>query len=79
MIERMLTALFSEHLDSLAQEIEARANSDLQNSTCSDTIGDDEFALSNELFEVFEVSAAPWPCPHSDRITLSALCWRCPL
>jgi hypothetical protein len=61
MIDRLLNTLFSDHLDRLAQEIEMRANNDLQNSTCSDTIGDDEFSLSNEMFEVFEVFLLPLP------------------
>lgn len=55
MVDRVLTALFASDLDKLGEEIEARARHDLQNSTCSDTVGHEEFSLSGDQFEVFEV------------------------
>jgi hypothetical protein len=55
MIDVVLTALFASDLDKLGEDIETRANHDLQNSTCSDTVGDEEFSLSGDQFEVFEV------------------------
>jgi hypothetical protein len=55
MIDIVLTALFASDLDKLGDEIETRATHDLQNSTCSDTVGNEEFFLSGDQFEVFEV------------------------
>lgn len=51
----MITTLFSNQLDLLAQEIEQKSNYDLQNSTCSETLNEDENLTHYDIFEVFEV------------------------
>lgn len=55
MIGVLLNTIFASYLDNLAIEIHERATNDIQSSTCSDTVGEEEILPSNDHFEVFEV------------------------
>lgn len=51
----MFTTLFSNELDLLSKEIEQKANYELQNSTVSETLNNEDNSIQYEIFEVFEV------------------------